>query len=469
MHLFLLVALLFNSIVLFGQSNVPQAILAENGLSLNFPAGFHKGVAISAFQNGGERYGLSNWGFFEETFIHANAKTMFGPAIKGGQKVGVAADFWNRAFDDIQLLKELGCNAFRFSVEWAEIEPEQGVFNEEVLAFYEQFCKELIRNDIIPMVTLHHFTHPQWFEDLGGWTNAENNLLFVNFAIRVFDRLSEYVPFWCTINEPTVVAACGYVLGIHPPGKCLDFKTSGTVLYNLLNAHVQTYHALKARKNGANVQIGIVHQMLQAEPFDPNYSSLYFVGKMRELMGMPLANFLNSSFAHDVTKEFLRSGSFEYHMPLVGVHISEYNANAVDSYDFVGLNFYSKVIFGPGPTCYNHQYMTDMDYPARSETIYDAIVEMSELGKPIYVTENGVADKADIRRAGFIVDYLAAVRRAVFDGYDVRGYYYWTFMDNFEWNDGYDMKFGLYYVDYKTQKRTLRNGALPFKYLFTVG
>ncbi len=428
-----------------------------------FPKGFHKGVGLSAYQNGGHITGESNWSAFENKFVRINAKGVWGPAIKNNETVGAAAGFWDHAIEDVQLIKELGCNAFRFSIEWADVEPVPGEFNESVLQYYDQLIDELLRNNISPMITLYHFVHPKWFDAMGGFEKEENSALFIRYCQKVFERFGSKVRFWCTINEPTVVAACGYVLGIHPPGKCLKFTKSGTVLRNLLNAHVAVYHTLKAMPEGQKAQIGIVHQLLQAESFDPKHAPNWLVGLLRKWSAAPIAKFLNFSFAHKIVKRFLKTGEFEYRMPGLGVNIKDTNPDAPNSYDFIGLNYYSKVILGPNPTCYPGQQMTDMDYPMYPESIYDAIVEMADLGKPIYITENGLADADDSRRAEFIKHYLGQVRRAIDDGYDVRGYYYWTLMDNFEWNDGFDMKFGLFHVDFETLKRTLRDGAKVYR------
>jgi beta-glucosidase len=439
--------------------------IANTKESENFvlPKGFHKGVGLSAYQNGGHIVGESNWSTFEDSYIYANAKGMFGPAIKNNEKVGKSAGFWQRAIEDVQLIKELNCNAFRFSIEWADVEPIPGEFNESVLSYYEQLIDELLKNNITPMITLYHFVHPKWFDQLGGFEKAENIKLFIRYCIKMFERFSGKVQFWCTINEPTVVAACGYVLGLHPPAKFFKFFQSGMVLRNLLNAHVAVYHTLKALPNGEQSQIGIVHQLLQAESFDANKASNWLIGLLKKWSGAPVAQFLNVTFAHQVVKLFLHTGEFDYTIPALGMSINARNVDAPNSYDFIGLNFYSRVVLGPHPTCYPDQVMTDMEYPMYPESMYEAIVDMADLGKPIYITENGLADADDSLRASFIKKYLSQVFRAIADGYDVRGYYYWTLMDNFEWNDGFGMKFGLYHTDYQTQKRTLREGAKVYR------
>ncbi|MGE0206990.1 MAG: glycoside hydrolase family 1 protein [Candidatus Babeliales bacterium] len=439
------------------------------GDQLVFPEGFLKGVGLSAYQNGGRKTGHSNWSEFEQSFIAINAKTFFGPAIKNNERVGRACGFWDNAFKDIDLIQELGCNTFRFSIEWAEIEPVEGCFNYAMLDFYERFVDELLARGIKPMITLYHFVHPYWFEHKGAFEKEKGISYFVRYCKVVFERLGKKVDLWCTINEPTVSSACGYVLGIHPPGKFGYFKQAGRVLLNLLNAHVSVYKALKKMPGGKEAQIGLVHQLLQFEAYNPEQSSNKFFGSLRNFSGAPLAQFFNFAFAHDVVKRFLATGHFYYEVPgPFSKPIKRCNPDAPRSYDFIGLNYYSRVVFGPGPTNYPGQVMTDMEYPVRPETLYEAIANIAELGVPIYITENGLADAQDAYRAEFIKGYLSMVHKAIQDGYDVRGYYYWTLMDNFEWNDGYSMKFGLYDVDFKSQKRTLRAGALPYRDWFKV-
>lgn len=443
------------------------SLFGNNGDQLVFPQGFLKGVGLSAFQNGGHKVGYSNWAWFQDNFVTVNAKTVWGPAIKNNEKVGYACGFWDNALNDIKLIKELGCNTFRFSIEWSEVEPVEGQFNEEILNFYNRLIDELLANGIKPMVTLLHFVHPYWFERKGAFEKEENIAYFVRYCAKVFERIGTKVEFWGTINEPTVSSACGYVLGIHPPGHCGRFGSAGRVLKNLLNAHVEVYKTLKSMPGGNQVKIGLIHQLLQGEAYNPEYAPNWLVGLLRNLSGKPMAGFLNFAFAHKTVKNFLMTGEYDYRIPGV-VRVRGTNPDAPKSCDFIGINFYSKVVFGPGPTTYPHQAMTDMEYPARPETLYEAIVDMSELGVPMYITENGLADGKDVNRAKFIKDYLSVVHKAIQEGYDVRGYYFWTLMDNFEWNDGYDMKFGLYHVDFATQKRTLRAGALPYRDFFKV-
>jgi beta-glucosidase len=412
-----------------------------------FPcAHFLKGVSFSCFQNGGDIIGVSNWTIFERQ------KNIVGrPTINSGQQCGISAGFWVNAFDDIELIKQLGCNAVRFSVEWAAIEPSVGQFNQEILDWYKRYCHELIANGIQPTITLHHFTHPAWFDETGGFTIEENINYFERFAAKVFTELSPHVTIWYTINEPTVYSFMGYILGMHSPGIVGNFQQAGTVLKNLLSAHTRVYQHLKKLPHGDRTQIGLVHQVLRAQ----SYSSWSPVGLLT-------AAFLNFITAHEVVKTYLCSGQYTYQLPGI-VSIKQYEPLAPASYDFIGINYYSRVITSlTGPTCLENEQMTDMEYAPYPEGIYEAIKDLSALGKPIYITENGIPDARDAQRAEFIRRYLQEVMRAREDGYDVRGYFYWTLMDNFEWDRGFTQKFGLYEVNFKTFERQLRPGSQPF-------
>ena len=248
------------------------------------------------------------------------------------------------------------------------------------------------------------------------------------------------------------------------------------VLFNLLQAHVQVYKELKALPGGQQAQIGIVHQLLTFEPYKHNINALCTQLNLSNPLGALVSRIFTFTFAHHATKEFLKTGIFEYKIPFIGklptfsgqmCNVTGYNSDAPQSYDFIGLNFYSRVIIGTaGPTCYSNQVMTDMEYPCAPEWIYDAIVQMSDLGKPIYITEHGIADENDVNRGHFIKVAIDSVYKALQQGYDVRGYFYWTLMDNYEWNDAYTQKFGLYHVDFETQNRTLRTGGSIYRDYF---
>ncbi len=283
------------------------------------------------------------------------------------------------------------------------------------------------------MVTLHHFSDPVWFANLGGFEKEENIKHFINFTQKVAGRLKDKVKIWCTINEPNIYAFMGYCLGLFPQQKHNPFLVL-KVLKNLLTAHTQTYTALKIIS--PELQVGIVHQFLKFESYHK-----------WNLADVALCKFF-TYLIHDAAFNFLKT-------------------NSPKSYDFIGLNYYSKVIINFFTPSYNiGQIMTDYQYAIYPEGIYEAIKEVSSLNVPIYITENGIADWADDRREFFIKSYTNYVKKAINEGFEVKGYFYWTLTDNFEWHEGYSKYFGAYSVDFESQKRTLKPGAACLKNIF---
>ena len=408
------------------------------------------GTATAAHQVEGNNTN-NNWYRFE------HQKDSSGkPRIHNNDKSGLAADHWNRYKEDIGLMNELGVKYYRFSIEWSKIEPKNGIFNEKALEHYRELCTTLIDSGLTPVVTLHHFTHPIWFEDLGGFEKEENIKHYLEFSEFVFNKLSDLVPFWCTINEPAVYVSQGYFNGVFPPGK-KDPVLAGQVMKNLLNAHVAVFRHLKTLPNGMNVQIGLVKNITQFDPL-----------RRWHILDWYFSRILNDIFTNN-TIDLLTTGDFNFYLPGMA-NISYKNTDAIGAIDFIGLNYYSRwhvkghlntatpFTFETRP----EDIQTDMPYSIYPEGFYRAIQTISKLNKPIIITENGIADNKDDRRELFIERYLYALYKAIMDGYDIRGYFYWTLMDNFEWAEGYAMKFGLYEVDFTTQKRELRKGSLAF-------
>lgn len=393
----------------------------------------------------------NNWSAWE------NARDENGkPRIKNGRRAELACDHWNRYREDILLMQELGVKAYRFSVEWSKIEPREGEFDEAALQHYREVCDALLAAGLTPMVTLHHFTHPIWFEQKGAFEKAENIPLWIRFCEKVFQTLQDKVDLWCTINETEVFASQGYFQGVFPPGK-KDPQLTGEVLKNLLEAHVQVYQAIKRLPGGGKARLGLVKDIFQ---FDPNSRWNFW--------DWLVSRKLNDLFTDSIL-EYFRTGHFEFSIPGM-VNLEHFNAEAPRTLDFIGLNYYShfRVKFQFNPQEFftfkflPDEIMTDMPYPIYAEGFYRALKTLAQLQKPIYITENGIADAKDDRRELFIRRYLYALSQAIKEGCDVRGYFYWSLLDNFEWAEGYDMKFGLYEVDFTTQKRELREGAKYF-------
>jgi beta-glucosidase len=417
--------------------------------------GFLWGTATSAHQVEGNCTN-NNWFAFESE-VDENGD----PRIVGGQRAGQACDQWNRFREDISLMKSLSLNAYRFSVEWSKIEPEKGRFDESALAHYSDLVEELVRQGIQPLVTLHHFTHPLWFERMGGFLARESPDIFERFVGVVVRRL-DGVRYWCTINEPTVFAVNGYFTGEFPPGRSSP-KEALLVLRHMLLAHVRAYQTIKGLR--ADAQVGPALSIFPFEPFS-SWNPL-------EVLSSRLADRL----FHREILDFLTGGRAglltlltDPRTPIVA---------SSPSADFIGLNYYTRFHLKVRPwrkpairglSKQPPEELTDMGWEVYPEGLRSALRLISRAtDKPIIITENGIADAGDTKRGRFIADHLRVVATEVAAGANIRGYLYWSLLDNFEWAHGYTKKFGLFHVDFETQVRTVRSGCRSFADAVTGG
>jgi len=426
------------------------------------------GCAISEYQvSGAFHLPTSQWALWEQKSFH-NGK----PTISSHDRSENGVDFWDAYHDDVGLMdQELGINTFRFSIDWSAIEPAEGFFDQTALDHYAALIQDLTSHNIEPMITLHHFSHPGWFEAKGGFAKRRNIKYFVRFCKKVFGEFSDCIRLWCTINEIGPFVFQGYINGVFPPGKS-SLSEGFYVMANMLEAHAIVYRVLKAMPNGKESEIGLVHQYLSFEGYSQSW-----IGICNPLEQLPIT-FMNYLF-NDAMLYALRYDVVFPWMPRLRRTIKGLS----ESYDFIGLNFYSRVVIRSrvvdtlgayifsdhynydlvGPTNRPGELMTDMQYALCPESFYDAIMEINKLNVPIYITENGCPDCADDKREIYIKTYLFALSEAIKAGANVKGYYYWSLMDNFEWNEGWSKKFGLYEVDLVTKKRSLRNGARIFQ------
>lgn len=418
--------------------------------SLRFGRNFLWGASTSAYQVEGNSTNC-NWSEFEKTFDPQGR-----PRIARGERCGPAADHWNRYREDIQLLKEMHLNAFRFSVEWSKVEPEEGVFVDSVLDHYEDVVDELRANRIEPFITLHHFTDPLWFDMKGGFERDDSPEILARFAAKLAERLGQKIRLWSTINEPSVYAVEGYFRGTFPPG-LQDPERAIKVLRNLLRAHTACYRVIKQVRPDA--EVGLLTNIFV---FDPP--------QRWNILDVTLAHYLNRGFTVSLI-DYLTTGVFDFSLP--GVGGDHFDSGIPGAFDFVGLNYYSRLFYHVDPFGKEKMVevqrlpraeLTDKGWEIYPEGLYRALTMISSrTTKPIYITENGIADDSDRRRAAFIEDHLLVANRAIRDGMNVKGYFYWSLFDNFEWVDGFDVRFGLFAVDFATQKRTLRNGSLKLR------
>jgi beta-glucosidase len=397
------------------------------------PAPFLWGIAVSAHQTegGNER---NDWWEWEQ----------LPGKIKGGARSASACLSWDRYEEDLDLAAALGLNAYRFSLEWSRIEPEPGRYDDSALAHYRAVLEGCRARDLVPMVTLHHFTNPRWFAALGGWEERRNLPHFERFARVAGERYGDLVDHWITVNEPEVYGFYGYASGIWPPGVS-DRSRALQVIANMLEAHALAARALResdrvdADQDGRTTWIGAAKHWVLLDPRRPWW---------------PLDR-LAASLQHQVfnvaVARALAGGPIDLSIP--GARPARRDGDVMrGSSDFLGVNYYTRwlvTLTGKDPRSSTPGApVNDLGWEIYPEGLERALTECSRFGLPLVITENGIADAADRWRPDFIRRSLAAMRHAIGSGLDVRGYFHWTLVDNFEWADGYEGRFGLYACDF---------------------
>lgn len=419
--------------------------------NIRFPEKFLWGASTSAYQIEG---GLTKntWYEWERT-----TKEEGKPRIARGETAGLAANHYALYREDVKLMQDFGLNAYRFSIEWSRIEPEEGKFDLAAIEHYRDLVRRLKAAKIEPMITLHHFTDPLWFAAKGGFEKEENLRYWHRYANRMFQEYQSEVVYWSTFNEFNLYPVSSYLEGGMPPGK-KDFRLSCIVAKHMLMGHVATYESFKKLSRTQKHQIGAILSVLEARPQNA-WSLLDWIAADYEeqiWMGGML--------------DFFRTGRYAVSLPFKGEYSYE-NRDGIRAMDFFGINYYTRtaVYFNPLSAKYFERAQmsgfpkTDMDWAIYPEGLLYAVKKISTIGVPMIITEVGLADADDSRRGDFIRRHLYALSEAMKEGYDVRGFYYWSLLDNFEWLEGFDKRFGLYRVDYKTFKRTLNPGSLEYR------
>ena len=366
-------------------------------------------------------------------------------AVHGGDRSGAACRHRERYEEDLDLVRGLGLNAYRFSVEWSRLEPEPGRYDDDALEHYRAVARACRARGLSPMVTLHHFTIPRWFAAKGGFERHENIPQFIRFVRWIGAGLGDLVDHWITVNEPEVLGFYGYASGIWPPGVA-DRSRALIVIANLLEAHALASHALRetdcsdADGDGRATVIGAAKHWVHLDPrrawhpLDRAAASVqhrvFNVAVARALAGHPIE------------------------LSIPGARTVRRRVDALaGSSDFLGVNFYTRwmvSLVGKDPrSAKRGAPVNDLGWEIDAGGLGRALDACRVFGLPMIVTESGIADAADRWRPAFIRDSLASLDRARAGGADVRGYYHWSLMDNFEWADGYRGRFGLYAVDFQ--------------------
>ncbi|MDR7390025.1 MAG: glycoside hydrolase family 1 protein [Armatimonadota bacterium] len=408
-------------------------------MARRFPRGFRWGTATSAHQVEGCNCNNDWW-----SFEHLPGR------IRGGDRSGRACDWWRNAEADFDRMVALHLNAHRLSVEWSRLEPEAGRGDESAVRRYRQMLRGLRERGVEPMVTLNHFTLPLWVARAGGWENPAVVEWFGGFARRCAEWFGDLVDLWVTVNEPNLVVVLGYLQGRHPPG-VRNPRRALRAARHLLGAHAAAYRALHEVQPQARV--GIAHHL---RPMDPEREGHPLDVRVARWHG-EWFNWMWLDLLHrGVAERWWSPG------PL---------PECAGTLDFVGVNYYTRdrvrfVPWAPHTALGVHRPSrgaptSDFGYgEIYPEGLYRVLREAwQRYGKPLYVTENGLPDAEDRWRPRFLVDHLAAVHTALSEGIPVLGYYHWSLVDNFEWTEGWRMKFGLLGLDPTSQRRWPRPSA----------
>ena len=365
---------------------------------------------------------------------------------------GLACDHYRRFESDFDLAASLGHSAHRFSIEWSRVEPSQGQFDEEALNHYREVVRALRKRRLEPVVTLHHYTNPQWLADAGGWTNTKVVDWFARYTERVVKALGAEVRWWITINEPMVYVHIHYVEGEGPPG-ARDLRQAMRVTEHLIRAHAVSYHVLH---DAAAVQVSVAKYLPVFVPCRRWWPPDRWVAALSDRL-------FNTGFLEALTEG-------QWRVP--GVRRTTIR-EARGTLDYLGVNFYRRHFIRSGlapglwlgRTCdLGHHTrdvteVTPMGWDVHPDSFFRTLTRGARLGLPIMVTENGTCLTDDERRWQYLLRHLQAMARAMEAGVRVIGYLYWSLLDNFEWAKGFGPRFGLIDVDYTTQERRIRESA----------
>lgn len=438
--------------------------------TLNFPEDFQFGVATAAYQIEGcvqtDGRGVSIW----DTFSHKPGRVI------NGDTGDVACDHYQRWAKDLDLIASLGVDAYRFSIAWPRLFSQgRGQLNTKGLSFYDRLIDGCLERDIKVFPTLYHWDLPQTLADKGGWMNRGTADAFAEYAATVMHHLGDRIDALTTFNEPWCSAILGHMVGIHAPGE-RNLDNALAVVHGQHRAHGLAIQALRASRN--TVPLGIV---LNAQAVYPGSDS----DNDQE------AAIRHKAFHNDMFFEPLFEGSYPQQLiDALGVRLPEHwqdDMNTVrQPMDFWGLNYYTPTYVTdtnsrnddfPATTTAKRPPVarTDIGWEIDAQSLTSLLLELNERYKlpPCYITENGAAYNHDLEngqiddqpRIDYIHEHLLAVAEAIAQGVNLKGYFAWSLMDNFEWAEGYTMRFGLVHVDYATQKRTLKASAHWYKSL----
>ena len=430
---------------------------------MSFKKDFLWGAATASYQIEGawneDGKGSNIW----DDFSHIPGKVDFGATGD------TACDHYHRYKEDVQLMKKCGLKAYRFSISWARILPEgTGTVNEKGIEFYNNLINELIANNITPFITLYHWDLPSALYVKGGWLNPESVLWFEEYATLIGKTFGDRVKNFITFNEPSVFLGCGYSIGVHAPGYSLGKRDLLRIGQNILLSHGKAVKALRATVKDANIGITLATQpkIPVTKADEKTLEQTYFSCGVDNFI-WTTSYWLDPIVKGQYPQELLTQA---------GDLMPSYSKNDLElisqKIDFIGLNIYEAQYHGdykrPDGTAH-----TELSWDVYPDALkWGVLLNYKHYKLPIYITENGISTHDwisldgkvhDPNRIDFLHRYLKGLKAGIEAGADVRGYFHWSFMDNFEWARGYNPRFGIVYVDYATKERTLKDSAFWYK------
>ena len=429
---------------------------------IQFPADFLWGAATSAYQIEGSPLADGAGPRIWHRFSHSPGRTF------EGQTGDLACDHYRRWAEDVELMRSLGLNAYRFSISWSRVLPEgRGAVNRKGLDFYARLVDRLLESGIQPSVTLYHWDLPAALDDRGGWLNPDVVGWFADYAHVMFETLGDRVPMWTTLNEPWVIVDSGYLHGVNAPGHSNLYETP-IAMHHLLRAHTE---AVRAYRAGWKERIGLV---VNIEPKQAASNDA------RDIEATARADAYNNLFHLDP----VFFGRYPDRMPEVfGPAWPEFDAAEVaairEPIDFVGVNYYTRrivchdpeAVLGLGEVKPTDALLMDTGWEVFPAGFAQALVSVRDRygDVPLYVTENGAAFTDpptaengrvdDPLRVSYYRDHLRALHETMRQGVNVRGYFAWSLLDNYEWAKGFSLRFGIVHTDYTSLKRTPKRSA----------
>nr|WP_174720539.1 GH1 family beta-glucosidase [Amycolatopsis sp. BJA-103] len=451
----------------------PDSVRAKTALL--FPPGFVWGAATAAFQVEGATAADGRTDSIWDVFARRPG------AVVGGDTGEPGADHYHRYAEDVDLMRRLGLGAYRFSLSWPRIRPDGGEPNPHGLAFYDRLVDRLLEAGIQPWATLYHWDLPQVLEDGGGWASRETAFRFAEYAETIVARLGDRVANWSTLNEPWCAAMLGYASGIHAPGR-REPRAAVAAAHHLLLGHGLAMDVL--RRHAPAASSGITLNLYPVSTADP--SSTVDIEAARRVDGLQNRLFLDpvlrGSYPADLVADLAPLGFEEL--------VREGDlATIAAPIDWLGINYYRGYqVSGtprPGSEPAGPDWLgvpdvhfvpdeaaprTDSGWEVQPSRLTECLLQVHRDYRqiPLYITENGASypdaliggDIVDTDRIAFLDSHLRAAYEAIEAGVDLRGYFYWSLLDNFEWAEGYAKRFGLVHVDYATQRRTPKRSAL---------